>query len=128
VHRLDKQLRVVSNAQFMSLLVARKSTPIRNRITSFCRWFSTDSGEIMRMKLMSSTALNWMSYAAHGGSERITQVQTAWFDYRRTIKIKLDAFILQKRRNLLKHWFLLKCRKDKKKVLRRVLQWAVKRV
>jgi hypothetical protein len=97
------------------------------RIKLFCRWFSSESRQLFHMRLMTSSALNWMSYASQYGLDRLHQIHMAWFDYRRTIKIKLDAFVLLKKRRLLMHWFTHKITGEKKKTLRRVLNWAAKR-
>jgi hypothetical protein len=40
--------------------------------------------------------------------ERVKQTQLAWFDYERTFTIKLQIFMKDKRRDLLRHWFLRK--------------------
>jgi hypothetical protein len=120
--------RLSESANSEGLCEVESPTPPKSRMKLICQWFSTESRQLIRMKLMSSTALNWMSYSSCASVERLHQIQMAWFDYRRTIKIKLDLFITQKKRLLMQHWFLLKRRKEKKKTLRRMLQWAAKRV
>lgn len=120
--------RLSENANSEGLCEVESPVTPKSRLKLFCQWFSTESRQIIRMKLMSSTALNWMSYSSCASIERLRQIHMAWFDYRRTIKIKLDLFMNQKRKLLLQHWFLLKRRKEKKKTLRRMLQWAAKRV
>ena len=41
-------------------------------------------------------------------NQNITQLQHAWFDYQRTLSIKMNIFILDRTGDLLRHWFNLK--------------------
>jgi hypothetical protein len=68
-----------------------------------------------------------MSYSVYttAGADRLAQIHVAWFDYRRTIRIKIEA-LRQKRENLyLTAWFKFK-RKRNTKIVRRILRWAKK--
>jgi hypothetical protein len=98
---------------------------------SFVRLFwlrltTRSSQEKLKMH-SSSSILQWMSYSVYStaGADRLAQIHVAWFDYRRTIRIKIEA-LRQKRENLyLTAWFKLK-RKRNKKFVRRLVRWAKK--
>jgi hypothetical protein len=97
-----------------------------SRMIKFYEWIFNRPRQALRMKVMSATALTWMSYSKHAVVSRLHQIQTAWFDYRRTIKIKIDVVILQRNHQLLRSWFVLQ-RKRKAKPLRRLKHWVSKR-
>lgn len=66
-----------------------------------------------------------MSYSVYStaGSERMSQIHMAWFDYRHTIRIKVDAFHTKRQMHHLSVWFEFK-RKRNAKVIRRLVRWA----
>ena len=106
------RLKELVNAQSLSeaanderLSEVASPPPAKSRLKLFCRWFSTESRQLIRIKLMSSTALNWISYSSYAGIERLRQIQIAWFDTGPTVQIKLDPFVDQKKKLLLPQWF-----------------------
>jgi hypothetical protein len=53
----------------------------------------------------------------------MSQIHMAWFDYRHTIRIKVDAFHTKRQMHHLSVWFEFK-RKRNAKVIRRLVRWA----
>ncbi len=95
----------------------------RSKLKKLYVWLSTSSKQLKCNKLLNSVVLQWMSYSTYAGIERLHQIQTAWFDYRRTITIKVDSFLLKKAHFLQKLWFNLKRKRDIKP-LNRLKNWA----
>jgi hypothetical protein len=100
--------------------------PVLMQARLFWRRWTTRSSQMKLNKLYNSnTLLQWMSYSVYStvGSDRLAQIHTAWFDYRRTIQIKLQAL---RRRGQLRYmavWFAFRRRRNTQ-VVRKLIRWA----
>ena len=108
----------------MSLIV-RKPNPRKKRVEILYGLFSIESRKAIYVKLLRCVSIKSIPCSTFVVIERVHMIQTAWFDYRRTIAIKLDLFMSQKTRKLLQRWFNLR-RMRKVKPMRRLLLWVSK--
>ena len=106
-------------------LIVRTPPPYRTRVGILYSWVSIELRKAIYVKLLRCTPVQSIPCSTFAVIGRVHMVQTAWFDYSRTIAIKLDLFMSQKTRKLLQRWFNLK-RMRKVKPMRRLLLWVSK--
>ena len=102
--------------------------PMRVQMRLFWKRWTTRSSQVKLNKLYNSnTLLQWMSYSVYStvGSDRLAQIHTAWFDYRRTIKIKLESLRRTRQDRCMAVWFAFR-RERSTQVVRKLLRWAKK--
>ena len=108
---------------------ANKRLPFRSFMRLLWLRVTTNSSKVNLNKLHSSntTLLRWMSYSVYStaGVDRLTLIHKAWFDYRNTIRIKIEALRHKRYKHYLSVWFAFK-RKRSKKLIRRLLRWTKK--
>ena len=105
-----------------------KKVPFGLKMRMLWLRFTTRSYQAKFNKLPNSnTLLQWMSYSAYSaaGADRLAQIHMAWFDYRNTIRIKIEALRQKREKYYLSAWFVFK-RKRNSKLLRRLLRWTNK--
>lgn len=128
VQKLDKQIYVghirgSQHSMHHMLAAAQRHTPYKSRTMLLYSWVSNATPRVVCARLLNSMYLRFeCTHPTHVRIQRLQQIQTAWFDYRRTTMIKLHLCSLRRVRALQLSWFQHKrgCRRP----ITRLLQWV----